>query len=108
MDIKTVGVVGAGLMGSGIAEICARQGIRTMVTDAGADQLTAGRRRVEASLERGRKGGKLSDGDVVQIIDTLSFTTDLDDFASCDICVEAIVEHLPDKKELFARLDRIA
>jgi 3-hydroxybutyryl-CoA dehydrogenase len=108
MEINTVGVIGAGLMGSGIAEICARQGIRTLVTDAGPGQLTAGRRRVEASLERGRKGGKLSDDDVSRIIETLSFTSDLDEFATCDICVEAIVEHLPDKQELFARLDRVA
>jgi len=108
MEINTVGVIGAGLMGSGIAEICARQGIRTLVTDAGPEQLAAGRRRVEASLERGHRGGKLSDEDVARINDTLSFTSDLDDFNACDICVEAIVEHLPDKKDLFARLDRVA
>jgi 3-hydroxybutyryl-CoA dehydrogenase len=107
MEINTVGVIGAGLMGSGIAEICARQGLRTVVTDAGPDQLAAGRRRVEASLERGRKGGKLSADDVSRINETLSFTNNLDDFGACDICVEAIVEHLPDKKDLFARLDRV-
>src|SRR5436853_3001985 len=107
MEISTVGVIGAGLMGSGIAEICARQGLRTVVTEAGAEQLAAGRERVEASLQRGRRGGKLSDDEATHILDTLMFTTDLDAFEDCDICVEAIVEHLPAKKELFARLDGI-
>ena len=108
MEITTVGVIGAGLMGSGIAEVCAREGIPTLVTDATPDALAAGRRRVEASLERGRKGGKLSDDDAARILGKLTFTLALDDLAPCDILVEAIVEHLPEKKELFARLDRIA
>ena len=108
MEITTVGVVGAGLMGSGIAEVCARHGLRTLVTDAGSDLLDAGRRRVEASLERGRKGGKLSDADVSEISGRLTFTNDLESLAQCDVCIEAIVEHLPDKKTLFAKLDRIA
>ena len=108
MEITTVGVIGAGLMGSGIAEVCAREGIHTLVTDATPEALSAGRQRVEASLERGRKGGKLSAEDADRILGRLTFTTRLDDFAPCDILVEAIVEHLPEKKELFARLDTIA
>ena len=55
MEIGSVGIIGAGLMGSGIAEVCARNGIRTLVTEAGAEQLAAGQRRVSASLERGRR-----------------------------------------------------
>jgi 3-hydroxybutyryl-CoA dehydrogenase len=108
MDITTVGVIGAGLMGSGIAEVCAREGIPTLVTDATPEALAAGRRRVEESLERGRRGGKLSDADAERILEKLTFTSNLDDFGPCDILVEAIVEHLPEKKELFARLDGIA
>jgi 3-hydroxybutyryl-CoA dehydrogenase len=108
MQIKTVGIVGVGLMGSGIAEVCARQGLRTIVTDANQEQLTAGRRRVEGSLERGRLGGKLSDEDVEGILAKLQYTTELEDFAECDVCIEAIVEQLPAKTQLFGRLDRIA
>jgi 3-hydroxybutyryl-CoA dehydrogenase len=108
MQITTVGVIGAGLMGSGIAEICARQGLRTLVSDAGSEQLTGGRRRVEQSLERGREGGKLSAEDLERALEHLEFTTDLEAFADCDICVEAIVEHLPAKTDLFQRLDQIA
>ena len=107
MEIGTVGIIGAGLMGSGIAEVCARNGIRTLVTEAGPEQLAAGQRRVGASLERGRTSGKLSDDDVARINDLLTFTPRLDDFAECDFCVEAIVEQLPAKVSLFERLDRI-
>jgi 3-hydroxybutyryl-CoA dehydrogenase len=108
MQISTVGIVGAGLMGSGIAEICARQGLRTLVAEADEAQLAAGRRRVAASLHRARERGKLSAEEVEQILEELRFTVDLDEFAECDICIEAIVEHLPAKTDLFARLDRIA
>jgi 3-hydroxybutyryl-CoA dehydrogenase len=101
MEIGSVGIIGAGLMGSGIAEVCARNGIRTLVTEAGAEQLAAGQRRVSASLERGRKTGKLSDEDVERINGMLTFTPRLEDFAECDFCVEAIVEQLPAKVTLF-------
>ena len=107
MEIRTVGVVGAGLMGSGIAEVCARSGLRTRVAESNEDALAAGRRRVERSLERGRQGGKLSDEDVEQITGRLSFSATLEEFADCDIVIEAIVERLADKVDLFSRLDRI-
>ncbi|MFN2581786.1 MAG: 3-hydroxybutyryl-CoA dehydrogenase [Candidatus Dormibacteria bacterium] len=108
MDISTVGVVGAGLMGSGIAEVAARNGLRAFVTDSGPQQLAAGRERVERSLERGRSGGKLSDDDVERILGKLTFTEDLESFSDCDICIEAVVEHMPEKKEVFSRLDAVA
>ncbi len=107
MDIRTVGIVGAGLMGSGIAEVCARSGLRTRVAESSDDALAAGRKRVEKSLARGRAGGKLSDGDVESITGRLSFSTDLGELADCDIVVEAIVERLADKVDLFGRLDHI-
>jgi 3-hydroxybutyryl-CoA dehydrogenase len=107
MEIKTVGVVGAGLMGSGIAEVCARSGLRTRVAEAGEEALAAGRRRVERSLDRGRQGGKLSEADVDEISGRLSFSTDLGELSDCDLVVEAIVERLADKVDLFGRLDGI-
>jgi 3-hydroxybutyryl-CoA dehydrogenase len=107
MEIRTVGVVGAGLMGSGIAEVCARNGLRTRVAEANADALAAGRRRVEKSLQRGLQGGKLTDDDVSEISDRLSFSATLDELSDCDIVIEAIVERLADKVELFGELDRI-
>jgi 3-hydroxybutyryl-CoA dehydrogenase len=107
MEIQSVGIVGAGLMGSGIAEICARKGLRTVVTDADEVRLDAGRRRVEQSLERGRQGGKFSDADVAAAHDALRYTLDLEEFHTCDISVEAVIESLPAKVDIFERLDRI-
>jgi 3-hydroxybutyryl-CoA dehydrogenase len=107
MEIRTVGVVGAGLMGSGIAEVCARSGLRTRVAESNEEALAAGRRRVERSLDRGRQGGKLSAEDVEQITGRLSFSATLDEFSDCDIVIEAIVERLADKVDVFSRLDRI-
>ncbi|MBV8445534.1 MAG: 3-hydroxybutyryl-CoA dehydrogenase [Candidatus Dormibacteraeota bacterium] len=108
MEISTVGIVGAGLMGSGIAEVCAKKGLRTIVTEADQERLDAGRRRVEQSLERGRQGGKLSDTDVSRAHELLEYTLDLESFAQCDVSIEAVVESLPAKVDIFERLDRIA
>jgi 3-hydroxybutyryl-CoA dehydrogenase len=108
MQISSVGIVGLGLMGSGIAEVCARRGLATLVTDSDQERLDAGRRRIEQSLERGRVGGKLSESDVEEVLSRLEFTLDLDGFGGCDVCIEAIVEQLPAKTRLFERLDAIA
>ena len=107
MGIATVGVVGAGLMGSGIAEVCARTGLRTWVVETDAGALAAAEGRVRQSLERGRSTGKLSDEDVERILATLAFTTDLDHLGAVDIAIEAIAERLDAKVSLFERLDRI-
>ena len=107
MEIQAVGIVGAGLMGSGIAEICARKGLRAVVTEADQVRLDAGRRRVEQSLERGRKGGKISDEELSQARELLTFTLDLEEFHDCDVSVEAVVESLPAKVDIFEKLDRI-
>ncbi|MBV9101776.1 MAG: 3-hydroxybutyryl-CoA dehydrogenase [Candidatus Dormibacteraeota bacterium] len=108
MEISTVGIVGAGLMGSGIAEICARQGLRTLIADSGDEPLKTGRQRIAGSLHRARERGKLSAGEVEQVLEEIHFTTDLDEFAECDICIEAVPEHLPLKTSVFQRLDSIA
>ncbi len=107
MTVATVGVVGAGLMGSGIAEVCARHDLHTTVVEVEQAALDAARERVEHSLARGRDTGKLSDAEVASILGHLNFTTDLERLADSDLVVEAIVERLPEKIDLFARLDRI-
>jgi 3-hydroxybutyryl-CoA dehydrogenase len=107
MEIRTVGIVGAGLMGSGIAEVCARSGLITRVAEVNDGALAAGRRRVERSLDRGRQGGKLTDAEVEDISSRLTFSNSLEELADCDLVVEAIVERMPDKVELFGRLDTI-
>jgi 3-hydroxybutyryl-CoA dehydrogenase len=107
MSVEEVGVVGAGLMGSGIAEVCARYGLKTHVCEVDTGVLDAARKRVETSLDRGLKTGKLSGEQVGEILGRISFSTDIEELAPCDVVVEAIVERLPEKVELFTTLDRV-
>ncbi|HET9052442.1 MAG TPA: 3-hydroxybutyryl-CoA dehydrogenase [Candidatus Dormibacteraeota bacterium] len=106
-EVAVVGVVGAGLMGSGIAEVCGRHGIRTTLVEKDAAALAAGRERIGRSLERGRETGKLTGAEAEAALELITFTTDLERLADVDMAVEAIVERLPDKVDLFRQLDRI-
>jgi 3-hydroxybutyryl-CoA dehydrogenase len=105
--METVGIVGGGLMGAGIAEVVARSGLCARVCEVDQAACDSARVRVKRSLERGRSSGKLSDSDLQRILDSIVFSTDLESLVDADIVVEAIAERLPDKLELFGRLDRI-
>lgn len=107
MDIKTVGVVGAGLMGSGIVETAARNGYNVVMREVNDDALQAGRARIEKSMDRGVQRGKLSENERADALARIKPTTDLDELAACDLVIEAIIENLDDKKVLFRELDRI-
>jgi 3-hydroxybutyryl-CoA dehydrogenase len=107
MAIATLGIVGAGLMGSGIAEVAARYGIGTTVCEVDQRALDAARQRIQRSLDRGRDTGKLSDQQVAEILSRIGYTTDIEELAPSDIVVEAIAERLSDKVTLFEKLDRI-
>jgi 3-hydroxybutyryl-CoA dehydrogenase len=104
--IKTVGVLGAGLMGSGIAEVAAKAGYTTIVREVSDDLSRKGRARIDASLARAVEKGKLDGADRDAAKARLSETTRLEDLADCDIVIEAIVENLETKNETFAALDR--
>ena len=106
MKIETVGVAGCGLMGSGIAEVSARAGCRVVVREVDAETADAGRARVEKSLGRAVSKGKLDKAARDETLARVAFTTSLDDLAECDLVIEAIVESLDAKNELFAGLDR--
>ncbi|WP_152626997.1 3-hydroxybutyryl-CoA dehydrogenase [Streptacidiphilus melanogenes] len=104
--VHRVGVVGAGLMGSGVAEVCARAGLDVLVGEIDADALAAGRGRVEHSLARAVRGGRLSEPEREKALGRLRWTTDLSDFADRELVVEAVAESERIKTEVFARLDR--
>ncbi|KAA9161112.1 3-hydroxybutyryl-CoA dehydrogenase [Amycolatopsis acidicola] len=106
-DIERVGVIGAGLMGSGIAEVHARAGAHVVVTEVSQPALDAGRARIEKSLQRGVRSGKLSEEDAAAALDRLVFTTDLAAFADRDLVVEAVIEQEAAKLEVFRSLDKI-
>jgi 3-hydroxybutyryl-CoA dehydrogenase len=104
--IERVGVVGCGLMGSGIAEVCARAGLDVLVREIDEATAEAGRSRLVRSLDRGLSSGKLSEEDRDAAVSHLAFTTDLADLADRQLVVEAIVENEAMKTEVFAQLDR--
>jgi 3-hydroxybutyryl-CoA dehydrogenase len=105
--IDRVGVVGAGLMGSGIAEVCARAGLDVVVREVDAAAVDAGRKRIESSLARAVRTGKLDEAAMEKAQDRLRFVTDLGELADRQLVVEAIQESEPAKAELFTRLDQV-
>jgi 3-hydroxybutyryl-CoA dehydrogenase len=105
--IERVGVVGCGLMGSGIAEVCARAGLDVRVQEISPEVAEAGRARLVKSLDRGLSAGKMTEEERDAAVSRLSFTTDLADFEDRDLVVEAVVENEPMKVEIFKQLDRV-
>ncbi|SFJ50564.1 3-hydroxybutyryl-CoA dehydrogenase [Amycolatopsis sacchari] len=106
-DIQRVGVVGAGLMGSGIAEVHARAGADVVVTEVSQAALDAGRGRIEKSLQRAVRSGKLAESDLEAVLGRLRFTTELESFADRDLVVEAVVENEAAKVDIFRSLDKV-
>jgi len=107
MGIERVGVIGCGLMGSGIAEVCARAGLDVMVREVDASAAEAGRQRLVTSLDRGLTAGKLTEDERDAALARLSFTTAIDDLADRQMVVEAVVEDESMKVDIFRELDRV-
>jgi 3-hydroxybutyryl-CoA dehydrogenase len=105
MAIRKVGVVGCGLMGSGIAQVCAQAGVPTVVREVDAALLERGLGRIRKFLDDGVTRGKVSEADREKTLAHLKGTTSVDDLADCDLVIEAIVENLDAKRELFGALD---
>jgi 3-hydroxybutyryl-CoA dehydrogenase len=108
MNIKTIGVVGAGTMGSGIAQVFARAGFTVRLVDVAGPLLDRARATVERSLNRFVDKGTLSAADRDEALGRLQTATDLDDLAGTDYIVEAIVEDAGAKSALFTSLGAIA
>ncbi len=107
LGIRKVGVVGCGLMGSGIAETCARAGYEVIVREVNQELLDKGFQNIRKSVGRAVERGKLSAEDAEALLGRLTGTTSLDDLAPCDLAIEAVTEKMEVKKEVFAYLDRI-
>ncbi|PYU51859.1 MAG: 3-hydroxybutyryl-CoA dehydrogenase [Acidobacteria bacterium] len=107
MAIQRVGVVGCGLMGSGIAQVVAVAGFETTVREVNAELVEKGLKGIEKNLNRLVEKGTITDAVKGQIRSRLKGTTSIDDLKSCDVIVEAIIEQLPPKRELFSALDKI-
>jgi 3-hydroxybutyryl-CoA dehydrogenase len=107
MEIRTVGVLGAGQMGLGIAQAAARAGFETIMAKATPGGLDAQRGKVEKQLQKDVERGKLTAADHGALLERLRWTTHLHDLANVDIVIESIVEELPVKRDHFARLEEI-
>jgi 3-hydroxybutyryl-CoA dehydrogenase len=107
MEIKKMGVVGAGQMGSGIAEVALVSGLNVLMRDVTLEALGKGRARIVADLERQVQKGKLGAEEKEAILGRLSTTTKIEDFATCDFVVEAAIENVPLKWEVFRKLDEV-
>jgi 3-hydroxybutyryl-CoA dehydrogenase len=105
MAIKTVGVLGCGLMGAGIAQVCAQSGYKTIVREVEDAYLKKGFARIDKFLTDGVAKGKVSQEAREQAMANLTGTTSVDDLRSCDLVVEAIVENVEEKRKTYAALD---
>src|SRR6266849_7146650 len=107
MEIQRIGIIGVGLMGAGIAEVCARTGYDTLVREINDELLAKGLERIEASMQTAVKHGKLTAADEDAARGRVRGTTRLEDFADRDLVIEAAIEDIRLKRELFAQLDQI-
>jgi 3-hydroxybutyryl-CoA dehydrogenase len=107
MSIDRVGVIGAGQMGGGIAEVSARAGVDVLVFEPTEELTTAGKARITKSLERGVSAGKITERERDQALAHLKFTTELKDLADRQLVIEAVIEDETVKGKIFAELDEI-
>jgi 3-hydroxybutyryl-CoA dehydrogenase len=105
-QIERVGVVGCGLMGSGIAEVCARAGLDVIVREVNQGALDAGRKRIEGSLDRAVRSGKLPEAERDDALTRLRYTIDFGEFTDRQLVVEAVIENEAEKLEVFRGIDK--
>ena len=107
MEIKKVGVIGCGLMGSGIAQVAAQSGYQVVVSEINDELLSKGLKSIDKILSKAVEKGKLAEEDKAAALGKIKGTTNLEDFSGCDLVVEAAVENMDIKKKVFTELDRI-
>ncbi len=108
MEIEKVGVLGCGLMGHGITQICAQAGWDVVVREVSQEKLDAGIAKIEKQLGRAVEKGKIEQADADAIRGRIAGTLDYADLAECDLVIEAITEDLDEKLEMWREVDRIA
>jgi len=107
MEIKKVGVVGCGIMGGGIAQLCAQGGYQTVVSEINDELLNKGMAAVNSILTRSVDKGRMTQEDKDAVLARLKGTTNMQDFADCDLVIEAVPENMDLKKKMFVDLDKI-
>ena len=106
-DVRTVGVIGCGLMGSGISEVVARAGQTAVVLETSVELVERGRQRIETSTLRAVERGRLDAEERTAVLGRISLTTDVQDLAGVDLVIEAATEDHDTKVGMFRRLDEV-
>ena len=107
MDIKKIGVVGCGQMGGGIAQVCAQAGYEVVVSEITEELLNKGLEKIRSALDRNVQKERMTPAERDAALACLKGTTDTGDFSECDLVIEAAVENLDLKKQIFGELDKI-
>ncbi len=107
MDVRLIGVVGAGQMGNGIAHVAAQAGLDVVMMDVDRALAEQGKATIDKNLQRGVDKGRLSAEDKLATLERVRLASELDALAKCDLVVEAVVEDLDVKTAIFARLDEL-
>jgi 3-hydroxybutyryl-CoA dehydrogenase len=106
MEIKRVGVVGCGLMGSGIAQVAAEAGYAVVVREVSDELVKKGLGKIDAFLQKGVERGKVTPERKSEVMGRFTGTTKLEDLGSCDVVIEAVIENLALKREVYQALDQ--
>jgi len=107
VTIKTIGVIGAGTMGAGIAQVCAQAGFKVVMRDIAEKFVNNGLNMISKNLDREVKKNRLSQEDANAITGRILGTVNLAGLAECDFIIEAVIEQMSLKKELYQELDKI-
>src|SRR5690625_2171598 len=107
MTIQTIGVVGAGSMGSGIANLAAVSGYQVILRDVEERFVEGGIARIDKFMSRSVEKGKMTEEEKAETLGRITTTTDIEDLKDADVVIEAIIEDMDAKKSVFAELDRI-
>src|SRR5436190_24258667 len=105
MAIEKVGVVGCGLMGAGIAQVCAEAGYDVLVGEVNVDFLKKGLGRIQGFLAKGVEKGKVTADRKAEVLSRLKGTTDLSQMRDCDLVIEVVTENLEVKRQVFQAFD---
>lgn len=107
MEIRKIGVVGCGSMGAGIVQLSAQSGYEVVVREVNSDLLNKGLGGIKKVLAKSVEKGKMNPEEMGKTLARVKGTTDMKDFSECDLVIEAVVENMGLKKEVFAELDKI-
>lgn len=107
MDLKTIGVVGAGIMGSGIAQVAARAGFTVVMRDVSDQFVSRGLGIIGKNMDREVQKNRLTREEADAVLNRVRGTTDINDLAACDLVIEAAVEQMDLKKKIFGELDKV-